>query len=317
MSVLITGGAGLLGSALVHLVLEKGQPRVAVLDTVDSPERLEDVSDRVEYIQGDLADNEYLMDTVKKVRPQIIYHLGAMLGALCDEQPEQAMQVNAVATFYVLEAARQFKVSQVLFASSVATFGLDLQEKVLRDNSLQRPVSFYGVAKLFSEGVGRFFKRKYGLDFRSVRYPSIVGINVNLRVGGIVHYTSAMIEESLKGNPYTVNVDVETRIPVLYTEDAARAIFELARAPAENIKTINYLVDGVKPSLSAGELAKMVSAKIPDARIDFQPDEQWKPILDMLAVPIDDSRAREEWGWQPQYDYEKIIDRFVQQLGGR
>jgi len=314
MTVLVTGGAGLLGSALVHLLLEKGERRPIVLDLAESPCRLKDVGDEIEYVCADLSDTALIPDVIKKTRPQCIYHLGAMLGAACEEKPEKAIQVNALATFYILEAARQFGVRQVLFASSVTTFGLDLRERILRDNSLQRPMSMYGVAKLFSEGVGLFFRRKHGIDFRSLRYPSIVGTGVDLRVGGAVTYTSAMIEASIRGKPYTVNVSPETRIPVLYVADAARAMFELAMTPQERIKTVNYLVDGVKPTPSAEELAQMVRSKIPTAKIDFQPDEKWIPILEMIALPIDDSRAREEWGWKPEYDYLKIIDRFLQEV---
>ena len=162
-----------------------------------------------------------------------------------------------------------------------------------------------------AKALGRFSEKGHGIDFRSLRYPSIVGPGIGLRVGGVVTYTYAMIEESLRGNAYTVNVAAETRIPVLSAEDAARAMFELAQAPAENIKTVNYLVDGVKPTPSAAELAQRVKARIPAARIDFKPDEKWKPVLDMVALPIDDSRAREEWRWRPWYDYDGIIDIFL------
>jgi len=311
MSILITGGAGLLGSALVRLLLEKGHRRPVVLDLVESPRRLEDVDERIEYIRADLSDADGISAVIEKIKPQVVYHLGAMLGAACEQHPAKAVQVNALATLRILEASQRCGVRQVLFASSVTTFGLDLQERIIRDNSLQRPVSMYGIAKLFSEGVGLFFRRRHGLDFRSLRYPSIVGRGVDLRRGGVVTYTYAMIEESMRGNPYTVNVSPETHIPVLYVDDAARAMFELGRAAPEKIKTVNYLVDGVKPTPSAAQLARMVKAKIPAAEIDFQPDEKWKPVLDMIALPIDDSRARQEWGWQPAYDYEKIIDCFL------
>jgi len=315
MTVLVTGGAGLLGSALVHLLLEKGEKRPIVVDLAESPWRLKDVREEIEYVFADVSDTTLITNVIKKTRPQCIYHLGAMLGAACEENPEKAIQVNALATFYILEAARQSGAGQVLFASSVTTFGLDLQEKILRDNSLQRPVSIYGIAKLFSEGVGLFFRRKHGIDFRSLRYPSIVGTGIDLRIGGAVIYTSAMIEASIRGKPYTVNVTPETRIPVLYVADAARAMFELAKTPREKIKTVNYLIDGVKPTPSAEELAQMVRSKIPTAKIDFQPDEKWVSILEMIALPIDDSRAREEWGWEPRYDYLKIIDCFLQEAG--
>ncbi len=315
MTVMITGGAGLLGAALVHLLLEKGERRPAVMDLAESPRRLDDVAGDIVYIRCDLSDAGAISAAVEKVRPRTIYHLGAMLGGACEENPRKAIDVNALGTFHVLEAAHRFGAAQVLFASSVTTFGLDLQEKMLRDHSLQRPVSMYGVAKLFSEGVGLFFRRRRGVDFRSLRYPSIVGPGGDLRVGGVVTYTYAMIEASLGGNPYTVIVSPETRIPVLSAADAARAIYELGQAPSENIKTVNYLVDGVKPTPSAAELAQKVKSRIPAAAIDFQPDENWKPVLDLIALPIDDSRAREEWGWRPRHDYDAIIDNFLRYHG--
>ncbi len=315
MTTLITGGAGLLGAEIVHLLLERQEKDIIVVDLVSIPERLSNVTDRIEYLRIDLGNTDAVLKVVHKVRPRTIYHLGAMLGGACDEAYSQALRVNALGTFYILEAARRFGVSQVLFASSVATYGMDLQEKILTDISLQRPVSFYGVTKLFGEGVGLFFKRRFGIDFRGIRYPSIVGPGVNLRVGGVVSYTSAIIEESAKGAPYTVMVDPDTRIPIVYVRDAARAIVELAKAPAEKIKTVNYLIDGIKPTPTASELAGMVKRKIPEARIDFQPDQKWAPILKMLSLPIDDSRAREEWGWLPEYDYDRMIQDMLRFCG--
>ncbi len=218
--------------------------------------------------------------------------------------------MNATAVMHLLEAARQYSVAQVLFASSLTTFGLDLEENVHRDNSLQRPVSLYGVTKLFGEGLGRFYRRKHGLDFRAIRYPAIVG--PGFRAGGLVNYTSAMIEESVQGNPYTIHLGPETRIPIVYVSDAAQAMVEMADAPIENIETVNYLIDGVQPTPNAGEMAAMVKKKIPGAEIDFQPKQAWQSLLDMNAMPIDDAPARREWGWQAEYDsYEKIVDAFL------
>jgi len=309
MAILITGGAGLLGSTLVRQLLEKGTERPVVLDIAPTPDRLSEVLDRIEYIPGDLGDPGTVESAVKRVRPDVIFHLGAMLGLLCDNDPGGAMRVNVQGTFAVLDAARRYEVPKVVFASSVTTFGLDMPERVIRDDTVQRPLSFYGITKVFGEGAGLFFKRKYGLDFRSVRLPSIVGPGV--REGGLINFTSAMIEQCYCGNPCTVNVTPETRIPVLHTDDAARAMLNLAEAPLERVRTVNYLVDGVKPTPSAGEMAEMVRAKIPGAQIDFQPLKEWQPLVDMLAVPIDDRRAGQEWGWQPSLDYRGIIDDFV------
>lgn len=314
MSVLITGGAGLLGAELVRQLLARGEERPVVLDIAAEPARLAAARERIEYIRADLADAAALTALIRRVRPRQIYHVGAMLGGPCEADPLAATQVNALGTLNLLEAARHCEGTQVLFASSGATFGLDLPEPVLRDDSLQRPVSFYGVTKLFGEGAGLFYKRKYGLDYRSIRFPSIVG--VGMREGGLVAYTSALIEQSLKGEPCVVGVYPDTAIAVVHVRDAARAMIELAEAPLAHIRTVNYLIDGVKPRLSAGQLAEVVRAKVPGAEIRFEPVAAWQPLLDLIAVEVDDGAARAEWGWQPEYDYARMVDLFSEELGG-
>jgi len=313
MTVLITGGAGLLGATVVKQLLEQGEKKPAVLDLAQNPERLFDIRTEIEYIEDDLARVGGIAEIIARVRPERIFHLGAMLGQTCEEDPQGAFQVNVASMFELLESAVANGVRQVLFASSVATFGYNLPEKTLRDNYLQRPITFYGVCKLFGEGAGLFFRRKNGLDFRSLRYPFIVGPGV--RSGGVIDYPTAMIAESLQSCSYTANVPPETRIHVLHVEDAARALLELSAAPGDQIKTANYLVDGRKPAPSAGEIAEMVKDYIPETRIEFQPDQNLLPILEKIAVPIDDAPAREEWGWQPEFDYPAIIRDFLDKSG--
>ena len=309
MSTLITGGAGLLGAELVRQLRQNGEDELVVLDLVPEPERLRDILSAIEYLQDDIGRPGALSEIIARRRPERIFHLGAMLGQTCEEDPRGAFEVNVRAVFELLESAAANQVRQVLFASSVATFGYDLPEATLRDNHLQRPITFYGVAKLFGEGAGLFFRRKYGLDFRSLRYPFIVGPGA--RSGGVIDYPTAMISESLKECRYTANVPPETRIHVLHVADAARAMRELAAAEREKIKSVNYLVDGVHPAPSAGEIAEMVRGFIPETKITFRPDPELMPILEKVAVPIDDRPARTEWGWQPSYDYPGIIRDFL------
>jgi len=138
------------------------------------------------------------------------------------------------------------------------------------------------------------------LDFRSIRYPAIVGPGV--KTPGVAQYTSWAIEESAKGNPFTIRVKPETRCPVMYFKDAALAIVKLADAPFSNIKMVNYLTAGVTPIASARELAAMVKKKIPTAQIRFDADPDLVNVIDKLFLPIDDPFAKEEWNWKPQYD---------------
>ena len=171
---------------------------------------------------------------------------------------------------------------------------------------------FYGATKVFGEHMGLFYKRKYGLDFRGIRYPSIVGPGV--RTPGVVQYTSWVIEESIKGNPFAIWVEPETKCPLIYFKDAALAIIRLAEAPMANIKMVNYVIAGVTPVLSAQELADIVKARVPAAQIEFKPNPETQKIVGNLMWPIDDGIAREEWGWEFEYDQKRMVDDFINEM---
>jgi threonine 3-dehydrogenase len=263
-------------------------------------------------VRGDLGNFSDVLNTVKATQPDVIYHLGGMLSLPSEADPPAALRANVLGTFHVLEAARLFEVRQVLFSSTIVTYGLDIQEPVITDYTLQRPQLFYGATKVFCEHMGRFYKRKHGVDFRGVRYPSIVGPGV--KTPGVVQYTSWVIEECAKGFPFTIKAKPETAVPVLYFKDAARAMVQLGEAPLEAIKTVVYLLAGVTPTPTAQELADAVRAKMPGAEITFSPDPAVQPALDRISLPLDDSNARKEWNWQQAYNQEQIVEDFLQEL---
>ncbi len=312
MSTLVTGGAGFIGAEVVRGLLDGGDKRPFIFSRNPTLRLLDDVADQVELIRGDVGNFSHVLDAVKAARPEVIYHFGAMLSLPSDSDPASAVHTNAMGTFHVLEAARLFDVKQVIFSSSIGVYGSGIHKDVIDDFTLQRPQLFYGVTKVFGEHLGLFYRRKYGIDFRCLRYPSIIGPGV--RTPGAVQFTSWVIEECAKGNPFTINVNPETRVPVMYIKEAGQAAITLAKAPVDRIKTVNYNIDGVKPSPSAGELADAVMAKLPDARIEFEPDLELMAVLDDAIKPLDDTNARNEWGWRPEYNLERIVDEFLQEL---
>jgi threonine 3-dehydrogenase len=312
VSILITGGTGFIGAEIARVLLRNGEKDVVVFDINPSTKLLNDVEDRVEVIRGDLGNFSHVLNLVKNHNPSAIYHLGGMLSVPSDADPAASFRANAMGTFHVLEAAKLFEVPQVLFSSTLATYGLDIRAEVVDDYTLQRPQLFYGTTKVFCEHMGLFYKRKFGLDFRGVRYPAIVGPGV--KTPGIVQYTSWVIEESARGKPFTMRVSPKTRCPVMYYKDAALAMVKLAQAPLENIQMVNYVIAGATPIATAQELVDIVKERIPTARIDFQPDPAMQPILDKLLLPIDDRIARTEWGWEPSYDQKRIVDDFLEEL---
>jgi len=310
MGTLITGGTGFIGAEVVRTLIHRGASNLTVFDINNSTQRLDEVAAAVTICKGDLGNFSHVLDVVKASQANVIYHLGGMLSLPSDRDPQAAFQANAMGTYHVLEAARIMGVSKVIFSSTIGTYCEGLEHQPIDDLSLQRPQLFYGACKVFGEHMGSFYRRKYGIDFRCVRYPSIVGPGV--RTPGSVQYTSRMIEESANGHPYTIWVRPDTRVTLLYVKDAALATIALAEAPVEHIKMVNYVLGG--PSPSAQELADHVRAKLPGAKIDFNVDENIQARLDKSVHPIDDRFARDEWGWRPTYDLEPMIDDFLTEL---
>ncbi|MEL0082454.1 MAG: NAD-dependent epimerase/dehydratase family protein [Gammaproteobacteria bacterium] len=312
MAILVTGGTGFIGAAVVRELLSRGEHEVTVFHRSGATWRLDDVADQVRFIQGDLGNFSHLLDATKQCRPSAIYHFGAMLSVASDRDPAAAMQANVNGTFNVLEAARIMDVPQVLFASSIGTYGADLDRDQLDDLTLQRPLSFYGSAKLFGENMGNFYRQRYGLDFRGIRFPGVAGAGV--RNPGMAQFHSWMVEESAFGRPFIADVAEHTRVPLVYVKDAAQGVVQLAAAPVEQLHKFNYLISGVPPTMTARELADLVRARVPGAQISFNPEPARQQLLEKMIKPIDDRFARQEWGWSPQYDGAAFVDDILLEL---
>ena len=240
---------GLIGAEVARLLVEQGEKQPVLFDLHPSSRRIEELGPGADVIRGDVGTFGHVLSAVKRVRPTVIYHLGAMLSTGSEADPAGAVRANALGTFHVLEAARLFDVRHVVFTSSIGTYGSDIGDGPLTNMTLQRPLFLYGATKLFGEHLGLFYRRTQGVDFRGVRFPSVVSPGV--ATPGAVQYISWMIETSAKGAPFTIPVLPETRVPVLYLKDAARALVELAAAPRDGIRTAVYLLAGPTPVPSA------------------------------------------------------------------
>ncbi len=170
---------------------------ITLFDLSDSTQRLDDIARRVTVVRGDVGGADRVLTVVRESRAKVVYHMGGMLSVPSDADPQAAFRANAMGTFHVLEACRTCDVERVLFHSSIGTYAEGLTEDHLNDLTLQRPRLFYGACKLFGENMGVFYRNKYGLDYRGIRYPPIVGTGVRSR--GVTQYISWSIEESAKG----------------------------------------------------------------------------------------------------------------------
>ena len=312
MAILITGGLGLIGAELARTLVNRGED-VVLFDVFPRIERVEDIKDRVKVVQGDLKVWPEVMNAVKDNKIEGIFHLGSMLSIPSEANPWASFQTNVVGTMHVLEAARLFGVKRLAFASTAATYGPGSGE-IVTDETLQRPITMYGAGKLYGELLGRFYRRKFGLDFRALRYCAVMGPGV--KTIAVTQYNAWMVENAALGKPYKCFVTEDTAIPVTYFKDAINAISMLYYAPKGKIKTVCYNISGVSPAQSARQLESAIRKFLPDAKITYKPDPVTMEFFYSQQMKvIDDSKAREEWGWAPRYtDFETVVEDFIKEV---
>jgi threonine 3-dehydrogenase len=317
MAKLITGGTGFIGAELAHSLVGQGE-EIVLFDVVPNWERIRDIKDKVKLILGNLANSFEVLNAIKENKVVGIYHLGGMLSLPSEANPQASFQANICGTMNVLEAARLFNVARVVFTSTFGTYSLGVG-RVITDDTLQRPTTMYGCGKVYCELLGTFYRRRYALDFRSVRLPSIVGPGV--RTPGVAQYNSLMIEKAALGEPYECYVAEDTRYPgVMYFKDVVRCLEMAYQAPMEQIKTVNYNVAGLRQGVTAGELELLIKKHVPEFSVIYKPDPKVMAIFRAraMAEAYDDTPAREEWGWEPVYDnMEKQIVDFIQEVRTR
>ncbi len=308
MRILVTGGTGFIGAEIVRRLTHQDHD-VVVAHRSGNFSRIEDVLDRVTTVQADLGDNDAVTALVTDVAPEIIHHFGATLTGPGEADPPSLLRSNVDGVITLFDAARTAGTRQVIFASSIGTYGRDLVPgEPVHDLSLQRPTSVYGVTKVFAENLGAWYRQRYGLDYRGIRYPSIVGPGVTTK--SVAQYTSWMIEAAGRGEAFDAWVGPEAVVPILYYKDAAQAAIDLSNAPIEDIASMNYLVDGPRPTPTAGQLAEAVVAALPAAEIRFDNSPDTPP----RHLVIDDAVARKEWAWAPSYGLEAMIEDFLREM---
>ena len=311
MAKLITGGLGFIGSHLARKLVQRGE-EVVLFDIVSRSMLIDDIKGEVKVVRGDLGNWAEVLDAVRKHRIDCIYHTGALLSAFAEENPLTAYMVNANGTFHVLEAARLFDVGKVIFLSTIATYGPGVPERV-DDDVVQLPTTMYGVTKVFCERLGEYYHRKFGVNFRGLRFPSVIGPGRG--GGGVSAYSSLIVQEPAAGRPYEVFVDEVAKIPLLYIKDAVQSLFALEQAKEESLTRRVYNIEGFSPT--ALELASTVKKYQPDARIEFHPDPKMVEIAHSWPGELDGSCARKDWGWETKYTLDEAVRDFIDEFQAR
>jgi len=314
VAVLITRGTGNVGAELAQSLVDKGED-VVFFDLAPKYARISHISEKVKVIQGNLANWPEVLNVVKDHNIKGIYHIGSMLLEPSEANPWASFQINVVGTVNILEAARLLGVGRVVSMTSWSTYGLACPATVT-DETIQRPTTIHGCCKLYCELLGRFYHNKFGLDFRAVRYCAVVAPGVSGITPGLAHWNAWMIEHAAMGKPFECYVTEDTKIPVLHFKDAAKSLEMLYEAPKKQVKTMVYNIAGVTPSRTAKELEQTVKKYIPEAQVSYKPDPKVMNFYRSRRIDVfDDSRAREEWGWQPTYsDLDKVVVDIIDEI---
>jgi threonine 3-dehydrogenase len=293
MRIFVTGAGGQIGSDLIMALRERGHD-VHGSDLAPRPSRL---PEDVPWHRLDVTDAVAVAALLEQLRPQRVYHLAAILSARGEQIPQTTYAVNQTGTYNVLEACRLHGIPQLVFTSTIAVFGPGLPDSVPDDVPL-RPTTMYGVTKVAGELLGEYYQRRFGLDFRGVRFPGL--ISASLPGGGTSDYALFMYTDGVRVGAYEAYCRADTRIPLMYMPDGIRALIDLADAPKANLRRSIYNIAAFSPT--ASEIAASVATAIPGVRITFASDPARQAILDSWPRALDDRNAQQDWGWKPTFD---------------
>ena len=308
---LIVGGLGLFGRYLARRLIEGGEA-VALFDREDHlPPGFEDLKGKVEIMSGDISMLSHVMEAVKKSNPECIFHVAALMNAPCESSPALGFHVNIQGMFHLLEAARLFGVRQVLFPSSRATFGADTPAVVTADIP-QKPTVMYGVTKVCGELLGEYYGRRYGFDFRGLRFPIVVGAG-RLVTTPLIADVNKIIEAAVSGQPFTSGLDPHTPLNVIYVREVIEAFLQLRNADEGRLSRRMYNITGL--NLIPSQMVEVLKNGLPRTEVEFKPDgsEAALRLRKAMSKQMDDSPARKDWSWQPRFSVEGMINDFVEE----
>ena len=306
MRVLVTGGAGFIGSHLVPALLERGYA-VTVFDLAAEPAMLAAFRERVDYIRGDLASAADLYRAMMTCRPEGVFHLGAILAGPCEENPVRGFQVNFGSTQALLDACVAQRARKFFMVSSISVFGRDVPEPV-PDHAVKNPETVYGQTKLASEHLLQWYARKHGLDTSALRFTWVFGPG---RTTGITAlYSSLILDAIARGEPVSIP-NPEERGDWLYVKDAVKAIVKVWDAGERRRQRAFNIAGGVHSIREVVEIARKLR---PDARVTYDAGGR---SLSPYPVAYDDSAARAELGWAPNYTIEAAVAEHLRIVASR
>ncbi|HVS64975.1 MAG TPA: L-threonine 3-dehydrogenase [Thermoanaerobaculia bacterium] len=311
--ILVTGALGQIGAELIPKLRERYGDDSVVATDVRMPQRGDGIAGGP-FERVDVTNLRQVLRAVEQFRIDTVFHLASLLSAIAEERPQIAWEVNMGGLYNVLEVARGHGCA-VFFPSSIGAFGPTTPREHTPQDTIQRPTTMYGVTKVAGELLGDYYHRRFGVDTRGVRYPGLISY-VAPPGGGTTDYAVDIFHSAVRHRTYICFLEPDTRLDMMYMPDALHAAIELMEAPAERLVHRNAF-NVTAMSFTPAELAREIQRHVPGFEIEYEVDPVRQAIADSWPDSLDDSAAREEWGWSPQYDLETMAADMLDKLAAR
>ncbi len=309
--VLVTGAGGQIGSELVTVLVQKyGEANVFATDKVRRPSR--GAEPPLELL--DILDRQAVERAIKRHGVDTVYHLAAILSAVGEANPDLAWDVNMNGLKNVLDAASSAGVDRLFWPSSIGVFGPDAPKVMAPQDANLNPTTMYGVTKVSGELLCEYYSLKHRLDVRSVRFPGLISSEAPPG-GGTTDYAVEIFHSAIEKGSYDCFLREDATLPMMYMPDALRAAVQIMEVEGRRVRLhIGYNLAAM--SFSPAELAAEIMKHIGAFKVTYSPDSRQK-IADSWPQSIDDSDARKDWGWRPQYDLKGMVSDMIGRLRER
>ncbi len=310
--ILVTGALGQIGAELAPALRSRyGTEQVVASDVKMPPAGCPDIGP---FKRVDCTQLRQIQEAVRRYDIGTIYHLAGILSAVAEDRPQVAWHVNMGGLYRILEVAREYNCA-LFFPSSIGAFGPGTPRDLTPQDTIQRPTTMYGITKVASELLCDYYAERFAIDTRGIRLPGIIS-HVRLPGGGTTDYAVEIFHHALRYRRYTCFLHPATRLDLMYMPDALRAIIDLMAADPRRLKHRNAF-NVTAMSITPEELAAEIKRYIPDFIIDYEVDPVRQAIADSWPNSLDDSAARAEWGWAPEYDLARMTADMLEKLAAK
>lgn len=308
-NILIIGACGQIGTELTFTLREKYGSDVVIAS--DIREGNENLVNSGPFELLDATDYDALEELVAYYEIDEVYLMAAMLSATAEKFPMRAWNLNMNSLFNVLNLAKEKKISKIFWPSSIAVFGPNTPRTNTPQNTIMEPSTVYGISKQSGERWCEYYHNKFGVDVRSIRYPGLISWKT-MPGGGTTDYAVEIYHKALSDGKYTCFLSANTKLPMMFMDDAISATLEVMQSDTEQIK-VRSSYNLAAMSFTPSEVAASISAHIPDFKANYEPDSR-QSIADSWPSSIDDSQAYKDWGWQAKFDLDKTTEVMLRNL---